>query len=227
MTHGKRTRKILKEIRQQIAEKNDIELVTSECHFQGECQGTCPKCEEEVRYLENELQKRKQLGKAVAVAGISLGIVGTFSDCKTHYPQVDMPIIASNTVTSVRDSVITVFDYTQKEGTGTVKGKVVEEDGKTPLEYVTIRLMQGEQLILGTITDEKGNFSLSPARVGKYEIRISSIGYNSHIIKEFEIEEYTVKDIGKAQLEASGTLTTGIVVVAGRPPMFKKKSKRR
>ena len=81
MTHGKQTCKILKEIRQQIADKNEIEYVTSECHFQGECQGTCPKCEEEVRYLENELNRRRQLGKAVAVAGISLGIASAFSAC--------------------------------------------------------------------------------------------------------------------------------------------------
>ena len=83
MTHGKKVCKILKEIRRQIAEKNDIALVISECHFQGECKGTCPKCEAEVRHLENELNKRKQLGKAVAIAGISLGVAGTFTGCGT------------------------------------------------------------------------------------------------------------------------------------------------
>ncbi|MCL2328900.1 MAG: energy transducer TonB [Bacteroidetes bacterium] len=83
MTRGKRTCKILKEIRQQIAEKNDIEYITSECTFQGECKGTCPKCEEEVRYLENELRKRQQLGKVVTIAGISLGVAGSFAACGT------------------------------------------------------------------------------------------------------------------------------------------------
>jgi hypothetical protein len=89
MTRGKKTCKILKEIRQQIAEKNDIEYITSECHFQGECQGTCPKCEAELKYLENELQKRRQLGKTAAIAGIatiSLGMavsMTTFSACET------------------------------------------------------------------------------------------------------------------------------------------------
>ena len=57
MTRGKQTCKILKEIRQQIADRNDIEYITSECHFQGECKGTCPKCEAELQYLENELSK--------------------------------------------------------------------------------------------------------------------------------------------------------------------------
>ena len=91
MTRGKKTCKILKEIRQQIADRNDIEYITSECHFQGECKGTCPKCEAELQYLENELSKRRQLGKAVAVAGISLGIASTFSACNAPQQQTDTP----------------------------------------------------------------------------------------------------------------------------------------
>ena len=102
MTRGKRTCKILKEIRQQIADKNDIEYVTSECHYQGECKGTCPKCEAELRYLESELQKRKLMGKAAVIAGISLGIAGTFSACKTHQ-QTNMPIVEQETVTNPMD----------------------------------------------------------------------------------------------------------------------------
>ena len=52
MKRGKQTCKILKDIRRQIAEANDIEFITSECQYQGDCLGTCPKCEAEVRYLE-------------------------------------------------------------------------------------------------------------------------------------------------------------------------------
>ena len=71
MARGKQTCKILKEIRKQIAEENDIELVVSECTYQGDCLGTCPKCEAEVRYLERELEKRQRLGKAAVFAGDS------------------------------------------------------------------------------------------------------------------------------------------------------------
>jgi len=52
MTYGKQVCKTLKEIRQTIAEKNDIQYETTECHFDGECQGTCPKCDAELRYLK-------------------------------------------------------------------------------------------------------------------------------------------------------------------------------
>ena len=78
---GKSKCKILKQIRQQIAAENDIEFITSECKFQGECSGTCPKCEAEVRYLEQQLLKRRQAGKAVAVAGIAAALIVSASGC--------------------------------------------------------------------------------------------------------------------------------------------------
>ena len=75
MVRGKQTCKILKEIRRQIAEANGIEFATSECRYKGDCLGTCPKCEAEVRYLEQQLRARSLAGKAVALAGISAGMI--------------------------------------------------------------------------------------------------------------------------------------------------------
>ena len=43
---GKQKCRILKEIRQRIADENDIPYVTRECSFQGNCRGTCPKCDQ-------------------------------------------------------------------------------------------------------------------------------------------------------------------------------------
>ena len=79
--NGKNKCKLLKQIRQKIADENDISYVTTECKFQGECTGTCPKCEAEVRYLEQELDKRKKAAKAVAVAGIATAMVVTAAGC--------------------------------------------------------------------------------------------------------------------------------------------------
>lgn len=78
---GKEKCKALKEIRRQIAEKNDIPFVVSQCTHQGDCKGTCPKCESELRYLERELAIRQGLGKAVAIAGISIGACTAFTAC--------------------------------------------------------------------------------------------------------------------------------------------------
>ena len=78
---GKSKCKILKEIRQRIAQENDIPLVTKECTYQGECSGTCPRCEAELRYLEQQLARRRQLGKTVTVAALSLGLMASATAC--------------------------------------------------------------------------------------------------------------------------------------------------
>ena len=78
---GKERCRILKEIRAKIAEDNDIEFVTSECKHKGDCLGTCPKCESELRYLEKELDKRRKAGKAVTVAGLAVSVALATSSC--------------------------------------------------------------------------------------------------------------------------------------------------
>ena len=87
MAKGKQTCKILKEIRKQIAAENDIDLVVSECTYHGDCLGTCPKCEAEVRYLERELEKRQRMGKAAVFAGMSLGTLFAATSCNHPVPE--------------------------------------------------------------------------------------------------------------------------------------------
>lgn len=65
---------MLKEIRRQIAKANDIEFITSECTHKGDCAGTCPKCESEVEYLKQQLERRRRLGYTTRVAGLALGL---------------------------------------------------------------------------------------------------------------------------------------------------------
>ena len=100
MAKGKQTCKILKEIRRQIAAENDIEFVTSECTYQGDCKGTCPKCEAEVRYLERELEKRQRMGKAAMFAGLAVGTLFATTSCDSIIPQPlegDVPYIPDST----------------------------------------------------------------------------------------------------------------------------------
>lgn len=72
-------------MRRKIADANGIPLQERECTHTGDCAGTCPYCESEVRYLERELSKRRALGKAVAVAGIALSAV-SMAGCATSEP---------------------------------------------------------------------------------------------------------------------------------------------
>ena len=74
MTRGRNICNQLKAVRKSIAEENDIPLEIKECSYKGECRGTCPRCEAEVRYLENALADRLRMGKVATVAGVALGL---------------------------------------------------------------------------------------------------------------------------------------------------------
>jgi hypothetical protein len=180
MTHGRKVCNTLKEIRQQIADKNEIEYTTSECHFEGECRGTCPKCESEVKYLEKELHKRSQLGKAVAVAGIALGMAGTFSAYSQNTLQNDS--ISKSEETSLLKG----------EANATIKGRVLETDGKTPLESATVRLMQEGRVVWGVITDAKGIYSFNSIPAGKYDLIVSFSG-KSDTLQNIAISDSATK----------------------------------
>ena len=74
---GKQKCAILKEIRRDIAAKNDISIRIEECTHRGECRGTCPRCESEVRILERALEEKKKRGLQTAIAGVSAGMTGS------------------------------------------------------------------------------------------------------------------------------------------------------
>lgn len=115
---GKEKCKALKEIRRQIAEKNDIEFAVSECKHQGECRGTCPKCEAELRYLERELAVRQSLGKAVAIAGITVGVCTTLTACNPIEVVSDIVDEVFDNGTTLQGGVEAVYpeDYQGMEG---------------------------------------------------------------------------------------------------------------
>ena len=114
MVRGKQTCKILKEIRRQIAEANDIEFITSECQYQGDCLGTCPKCEAEVRYLEQQLLFRQKNGLGIKIMGVSLGLSAALASSPLYgqetvkdslnksLPQVE--VVCKDSITTTKDS---------------------------------------------------------------------------------------------------------------------------
>ena len=74
MKHGKYICNTLKAIRLDIARANGIEYAPKACNHEGECAGNCPACESEMRYLEREIARKRSMGKAALVAGVSLAL---------------------------------------------------------------------------------------------------------------------------------------------------------
>lgn len=167
MARGKQTCKILKEIRRQIAEANGIEFVTSECRYKGDCLGTCPKCEAEVRYLEQQLRDRSLAGKAIALAGISAASLAMLmpmtSEAQTMYkPQ-----------NCLKESLSVMAD------TITVRGVALSgdtlPDGTISKESLIGATISNKRTALGAITDLDGHFGLT-ACIGD-TLKVEYLGY--------------------------------------------------
>lgn len=160
MTQGRQTCKILKEIRKRIAEENGIDYVIAECHYKGDCLGTCPKCEAEVRYLEQALERKRVMGKVVSLLGISVGLMGL--------PQA----VCGGPERSVEHGVIC-----SRADTVWVRGQVTDSVG-IPVAGAHI-LEKGT--MNGTCSDCDGNFSLRV--LGKFPLCISFVGYQTREVK--------------------------------------------
>lgn len=104
MNNGRNKCNKLKEIRKVIADANDIYYNPTPCSNKGNCKGTCPKCEAEIRYLENQLHLRKQAGKAIKIVGLATSIL-SLSACEN--PQ--------NTNVNTVDEDTTVIPFVNRD----------------------------------------------------------------------------------------------------------------
>ena len=62
---------------------------------------------------------------------------------------------------------------------GVVKGKVLDKQTDEALQFVNVKLMKGEKMIQGGITDVKGAFTLNNVPDGQYTLTVSFVGYKS------------------------------------------------
>ena len=169
MARGKQTCKILKEIRRQIAEANGIEFATSECRYKGDCLGTCPKCEAEVRYLEQQLRVRSLAGKAVVLAGISAASLAMLMP-SSMLAQIECDTQLSTDSVSVQSRI----------GTALIKGRVMgiwtkPGESKGDPEVLIGTVIQNLNNKKSISTDIDGNFQIE-ACLGD-SIKFSYIGY--------------------------------------------------
>lgn len=124
MKRGKKICQTLKEIRLQVARTNDIPYEPTECKHKGDCPGTCPKCEEEVRYIEYQLNVRRMMGKAVAVAGVSAGLTALAAcniSTQKNTLEGEMPI-QNDTVIHQKS------EYKEEAKSMIVKGDTISEE---------------------------------------------------------------------------------------------------
>ena len=222
MARGKQTCKILKEIRRQIAEANDIEFITSECRYKGDCLGTCPKCEAEVRYLEQELRARSLAGKAVILTGISAGMI-LMSGCNgTSSSQSNETILQGDTI--VPTERINIVESIKEEGNlPTIEDSVLSipedlcgikdgESGNVPERLI----IQGEISDNPPINpDEKGIYSTveqQPQFPGGSVEMLRFIGQHLKYPEEQLKEDYQGRVVVKFYVDTLGQVCDPVIV---------------
>ena len=158
MVKGKSTCKLLKDIRQQIADANGISYQPKECHHKGDCAGTCPACEEEIRYLEHELKARKGNGFGMKVAGIAAGICATVMPITAAAQGVKSDSTANPPVQTTKKAPIKVVDLSDGCASPVVvRGMVIGGDDKEPLIGASV-VIDGTKK--GDVTNIDGQFAL-------------------------------------------------------------------
>lgn len=68
--NGREKCELINQIRQKIADNNNIDFVIYDCTFDGECSGRCQKSDSELNYLEKELEKRQNEGMKLNLNGV-------------------------------------------------------------------------------------------------------------------------------------------------------------
>ncbi len=79
-----------------------------------------------------------------------------------------------------------VLQTTAQTLTQTVRGNVVDQISKFPMQGATITLLDTEPFI-GAVTDEKGDFKIPDVPVGVYTIRVSFMGYRDAILSQVQV----------------------------------------
>ena len=179
MAKGKSTCKLLKDIRQQIADANGISYQPKECHHRGDCAGTCPACEEEIRYLERELRTRKGNGFGMKVAGIAAGICATVIPMTAAAQGVKPDSTANPPVHTAKKGDVKVVDLSDGCASPVVvRGMVIDEENKEPVIGASV-VIDGTNK--GVATNVDGQFALKVP--SDTSLVISSIGYNNKKVR--------------------------------------------
>ena len=179
MVKGKSTCKLLKSIRQQIADANGISYRPKECHYKGDCAGTCPACEEEIRYLERELKARKGNGFGMKVAGIAAGICATVMPMTAAAQGVKPDSTANRPVHTAKKGDVKVVDLSDGCASPVVvRGMVIDEENKEPVIGAGV-FIDGTNK--GIATDIDGQFALKVP--SDTSLVISYIGYEKQKVR--------------------------------------------
>ncbi len=108
-----------------------------------------------------------------------------------------------------------------------VSGLVRHAQSKEPLPYVNVIVTDGGgSFLTGTITNEKGVFTIEGLSTGDYSVKVSYIGYSEQILTFHVGRLNSFLDLGTIVLAESATELEGVTVTAARVEVSSKMDKK-
>ena len=95
---------------------------------------------------------------------------------------------------------------------GQISGFVLDSQNRAPIEYATIVIKKGTEVLDGTISKKDGSFEISINPESNYIIDISFLGYETQSIGSFEIEKGNMIALGEILLQPTQTQLEEVVL---------------
>ncbi len=97
-----------------------------------------------------------------------------------------------------------------QEITQSIRGKVIDHDSKQPLPNASIIIL-GTKPIIGTMSDLDGNFVLKNVPVGRYDLRIDFLGYETIIKPEVIVTSARKVIVNISLVESTNSLEEVVI----------------
>ncbi len=104
-------------------------------------------------------------------------------------------------------------------GKGALKGKVLDKVTKEPIPFANIILESGEDIMGGTTSDFDGNFTIKPITPGKYDLKVTFLGYNTVIVTGIvvNLDKITFFDV---EMESTTASLDAVYCIAYKVPLI-------
>ena len=109
------------------------------------------------------------------------------------------------------------IDPSNENKSGVIKGKLIGEKSKEPIEYASVALYSqtDSSLVTGVISKPNGNFVISNVKAGTYYIRITFIGFERVNLSDIIInKEHHSKNFGVIKMRHANAELAAVEIVA-------------
>lgn len=110
-------------------------------------------------------------------------------------------------------TVLSVFPQTKKVA---VTGKIIDSETKEAVMMANVRLLllPDSTYVTGAASNEKGIFTLSPTKAGKYALKVSYVGFKDKVLALNLDGSSATHDVGTVSLKTDSKLMAEVVISA-------------